>query len=108
MRRLLIITLTLCTLTLAASAWAGPGHNHMPAPGYSQHQVKGPGWGHKTVHRHTQWDRRPGHRYGQRRHHRAYVAQRCAPVPRRPVVVKERHIDRRAVQEYTITIRTFN
>jgi hypothetical protein len=112
MRRLLIITVTLCLLTLSASAWAGSGNHRIP-PGQARHMVahrtvgQGPGWGHKAVRRHAQWDHRHGHRYGQRfhRHKTRYVTRRCAPA-RRPVVVRERYIDRGSVQEYTIRIRT--
>jgi hypothetical protein len=115
MRRLLIITVTLCLLTLSASAWAGPG-NHRSAPGYSKHMVehrtafKGPGWGHRTMrHQQPQWNHRPGHRYGQRHVYRSrYVAKRCEPTHRRPVVVRERSLNRGTVLEYSIKIRTAN
>jgi hypothetical protein len=117
MRRLLIITVTLCLLTLSASAWAGPGNHRAAAPGYAKHVVvhrsvaKGPAWGHRAVPRHPapQWAHRPGHRYGQRHVHRSrYVARRCEPDHRRPVVVHERSLNRGSVLEYSIKIRTAN
>ncbi|MEZ7196210.1 hypothetical protein [Pseudodesulfovibrio karagichevae] len=114
MRRLLIITTTLCLLALSASAWAGPG-NHRAVPGHSRQMVehrtvgKGTAWGHQSMPRHPapQWNNRPGHRYGQRHDYRSrYVARRCEPVHRRPVVVHERSLNRGSVLEYSIRIRT--
>ncbi|WP_319584041.1 hypothetical protein [uncultured Pseudodesulfovibrio sp.] len=111
MRRLLIITVTLCLLTLSASAWAGSDNHRIP-PGQAKHMAthrtvaQGQDWGHKTARHSAHQEYRPGLRYGQRHHHRVYVAQRCAPVHRRPVVVRQHVTTRSSVQEFTISIRT--